>query len=54
METVGLSQQLQEFLHTEKINVDTGLEIVTRLLQMLAQWTLRFFLQSRYGLSCLR
>ena len=38
METVGLSQQLQEFLHTEKIIVDTGLETVTRLLQMLAQY----------------
>jgi len=38
MESVRLSQQLQEFFHTEKIVVDAGLESVTRLLQIVAEF----------------
>ncbi|MCL4520626.1 MAG: hypothetical protein M1415_03405 [Firmicutes bacterium] len=38
MEPVRLSQQLQEFFHTEKIIVDAGLESVTRLLQIVAEF----------------
>ncbi|MCL5066545.1 MAG: transposase family protein [Firmicutes bacterium] len=38
MESVRLSQQWQEFFHTEKIIVDAGLESVTRLLQIVAEF----------------